>query len=106
MLTKLILSILTLIFQQMKHIIVLGTSDIFEMTEASLDPNIFNIRGYLAPQKKLHGAYKHYTYLGDDNLLGSDAFIDHLYVVAIYDNKRREIICNILESKNSLLLNI
>ena len=90
----------------MNNIIILGTSDLFEMTESSLDPKKFRISGYLAPQKNSHEAYRKYTYLGDDNILRSNSYRDHFFVVAIYDNKRREIICNILESHNRLLLNV
>ena len=90
----------------MKNIILIGTSDLFEMTESSLDPRKYKIHGYLAPQKNSHEAYKKHTYLGDDSFLTSNSFRDHFFVVAVYDNIRREKIFTILESHNRQLINI
>jgi sugar O-acyltransferase (sialic acid O-acetyltransferase NeuD family) len=90
----------------MNNIIIIGTSDLFEMTETSLDPQKYKIGGYLAPKENSNWIYKNYPYLGDDSLLESDSYRDHSFVVALFDNKRRQNICDILESQNLPLLSV
>ena len=90
----------------MLDIIVIGTTDIFEMVETTFDHLTHRIIGYLAPEPSTHKKYSKYTYLGNDSVIDTNEYSKAAFVIALYNNQRRSVIVQDLVRCNRPLLSV
>ena len=87
-----------------KDLIIIGASDTFEITEASLGEQGCRIIGYLSPEAQSHSMYRNYPHLGDDSIIASGKYPDAGYVLTLANNaRRREIFNAITEAGNEVM---
>ena len=69
--------------------IIIGASNIFELSELILDPLVYEIMGYIGPQANHHSLFPTYSYLGTDAVIDAPDWADAAFVLALSKNKRR-----------------
>lgn len=86
--------------------IVIGASDIFELTTLVLADSNQPIIGYIGPEENTHSLYPDYSYLGDDDVIGSSIDEGCRYVLSLSNNARRLKLFEIISSQEREVMSL